>query len=272
MLFRSWFFFVGFIAALAGLLAPRLPALLLWPSMLLALLTPQVAGRALQPQADLLLDELVGVAAVLVAIWLAERHPWQLSSATLLLAAAMLTKREGFLLSACIVAAALAVTVRELRHAWPRLVLVGFIPVLLSLPWRIWFEAHGFATDVPEAGGTGLLQHLDRVWPSLELTVRDLFGYHLWLAVAPLTIAAVGAALLAGRRALPLYVAVMLGLGIAGFTWITWAFPSLPITENAALNPITRAVGSLVVASCGLVPLLLAAAWRGPASESVEAG
>ena len=267
---QFWFLFVGFVAAIVGLLAPRVPTVLLWPSLLLALLTPQITARVLQPQADLLLDELVALGAVLVAIWLNERRAWQLNAATLLLACAMLTKREGFLLSACIVAAALAVTVRDARRVWPHLALVGIVPALLSLPWRIWFEAHGLASDAPEAGGTGLFHHLDRAWPSLELTVRDLFGYHLWLVVAPLTIAAMAAALLAGRRALPLFVGIMLVLGVAGFTWITWAFPSLPITENASVNPITRAVGSLVVVSFGLVPLLLAGAWRSTAGGPEE--
>ena len=267
---QFWFLFLGFLAAIFGLLVPRVSTLLLWPSVLLAVLTPQVTERVLQPQADMLLDELVALGAVLVAIWLTERQAWQLNAAMLFLAAAMLTKREGFLLSACIVAAALAVTVREARRSWPRLALVGVVPALLSLPWRFWFQAHGLGSDAPEAGGTGLFHHLDRAWPSLELTVRDLFGYHLWLVVAPLTIGAVVAALLAGKRMLPLFVGAMLVLGVGGFTWITWAFPSLPITENASVNPITRAVGSLVVASCGLVPLLLAAAWRRPEGEPVE--
>jgi hypothetical protein len=265
---QFWFFFVGFVAAVGGLLVPRVPTLLLWPSLLLALLTPQIAARALQPQGDLLLDEFFALAAVLVAVWLAERRTWQLTAATLLLAGAMLTKREGFLLAACILVAALAATVREARSLWPRLILVGVVAGLFSLPWRIWFEVHGLPSDAPDAGGTGLFSHLDRVWPSLELTIRDLFGYHLWLVVAPLTIAAVAAALLAGRRALPVFVGLVMVFGVAGFTWITWAFPTLPITENAAVNPITRAVGSLVVASCGLVPLLLAAAWRGSESEA----
>jgi len=259
---QFWFLFVGFVAAAAGILATRVPALLLWPSLLLALLTPQITGRALQPQADLLLDELVALATILVALWLGERRDWQLAAASLLFAAAMLTKREAFLLSVCVLVSALAVTVREARRAWPRLVLVGVVAGLLSLPWRIWFMAHGLPSDAPQAGGAGLFDHLDRVWPSLELTVRDMFGYQLWLAVVPLAIAAVVAALLAGKRALPLFAAGVLGLGVAGFTWITWAFPTLPITENAALNPITRAVGSLVLISAGLVPLLLENGWN----------
>lgn len=259
---QFWFLLVGFVGAVAGLLSHRVPPLLLWPPALLALVSPQLIGRALQPQADLLLDELVGLAALVVALWLIERRPWQLTAATILLAGAMLTKREGFLLAACVLAAALAASARDLRRAWPRLALVGVIGFLPSVPWRVWFETRGLPSDAPEAGGLGLFDHLDRVWPSLELTVRALFTYDLWLVVAPLALLAVGAALLAGRYALGIYAGAVLGLGLAGFTWITWSFPSLPITENPALNPIIRSVGALVTIAAALVPLLLGAAWR----------
>jgi hypothetical protein len=227
----------------------------------LALVSPQVIGRVLQPQADLLLDEFVGAAVLLVALWLLDREAWQLVAATILLAGAMLTKREGFLLAACMLAAALAATARDVR-SWPRLALVGVVAFLLSAPWRIWFETHGLPSDAPDAGGTGLFDHLDRAWPSLRLTLRVLFTYDLWLVVAPIALLAVVAAFLAGRAALAVYAGLVVALGVAGFTWITWSFPTLPITENQALNPVIRSVGALVLVSAGLVPLLLAAAWR----------
>lgn len=259
---QFWFLLVGFVAAVAGLLAPRVPSLLLWPFVLLALVSPQLIGRALQPQADLLLDELVAGGALLVALWLLDREAWQLGGATILLAGAMLTKREGFLLAACIVVAALAASVRDARRAWPRLALVGVVAFLASVPWRIWFETRGLPSDAPESGGLGLLDHLDRAWPSLHLTLRVLFTYDFWLVVAPIGILALLAALLAGRVALGVYAALLFLLGVAGFTWITWSFPSLPIAETPALNPIIRSVGALVLISAGLVPLLLGSAWR----------
>src|SRR6185437_3693285 len=99
---QFWFLFAGFAAAVAGVLSRRVPPLLLWPPLLLALVAPQAIGRALQPQADLLLDELVGGAALLLGLWLLDRERWQLAAATILLAGAMVTKREGFLLAACL--------------------------------------------------------------------------------------------------------------------------------------------------------------------------
>jgi len=259
---QFWFLLLGFVAAVVGLLASRVPPLLLWPFVLLALVSPQLIGRALQPQADLLLDELAATGALLVAVWLLDRESWQLAAATIVLAGTMVTKREGFLLAACVIAAALAATLRDARRAWPRLALVAVVAFLPSVPWRIWFETRNLTGDAPEAGGTGLLDHLDRAWPSLELTVRVLFSYDFWLVAAPVTVLAVVAALLAGRIALGVYAGLVFVFGVLGFTWITWSFPSLPITENAALNPIIRSVGALVLLAAGLVPLLAGAAWR----------
>lgn len=259
---QLWFLLAGFAWAVAGLLAPRVPAFLLWPPLLLVLVAPQVRDRALQPQADLLLDELVGVAALLVALWLLERRTWQLVLASVLLSGAMLTKREGFLLTAGVVVAAGLASARDARRAWPRLAAAGVGAFVVSIPWRIWFEAKGLPSDAPEAGGLGLFHHLDRAWPSLRLTVRVLFEYGDWLLVAPLAVLAVAAALLAGRVALGVYGALVLVFGVLGFSWVTWSFPSLPITAEPALNPIVRSVGAIVLAAAALVPLLLGAAWR----------
>ena len=93
------FFLIGFVAAVAGLLAPRVHAALLWPVLLLVLVAPRIVARSLEPQADFLLDYLFALAALLVALWLVERRTWQLCLASLFLAGAMLTKREGQLLA-----------------------------------------------------------------------------------------------------------------------------------------------------------------------------
>ena len=92
--------------------------------------------------------------------------------------------------------------------------------------------------------------------------MRVLFTYDFWLVAASLALLAIAAAFLAGRAALAVYAGLVFVLGVAGFTWITWSFPSIPITENLALNPVIRSAGALVLIAAGLVPLLLGAAWR----------
>ena len=264
-----WFPLLAFVAADAGLLAPRVPALLLSPGLLLVVLTPELVARALAPQADLLLDYFIALAALLIALWLLERQAWQLVVGATFLTAAMLTKREGYLLVACVVAAAVAASWRDRRWAWPRLAVATLAALAPTLFWRVWLTAHDVSGEAPEAGGLGLLDNLDRAWPSFRLALSTLFDEGLWLLVVPLAVVAIALALMSGARRLPAYVGLLGVFMIAGFTWATWSFPSLPITKDGAVNPIARLTGGLVLALAGLLPLLLAAAWRGRAAEEV---
>jgi hypothetical protein len=259
---QFWFLFVGFVGALVGLLAPRVRPVFLWPPLLLALATPRVTGYALQAQADFLLEELLAVAALLVALWLVDQSDWQLVAATILLAAAMLSKREGTLFGACVVLAALVVTWTRRRSAWPRLVAVALAAVAATLPWWILLHVRGLSAETPEAGGLGLFSHLDLAWPSLKLTFSTLFDYHQWLVVVPVAVLAIGGAFAAGARRLPGYAALLFVFGVVALTYTTWAFPSIPITK-APINPIIRLTGWLVLAIPAVIPLVLEDGWRG---------
>ena len=260
---QFWFFLVGFVAAVAGLLSARVPAYLLWPPILLLLVTPHVVGYALQAEADFLLDELLALAALLIGLWLVDRCLWELAGAGVLLAAAMLTKREGYLIAACIVIAALVASARGARAAWPPLLLTAAAAVAITVPWRVLLVVRDLEGGGPEAGGTGLFSHADRAWPSFRLALSTLFDFDIWLVVAPLALIAIAAAIVTKRRLLALYTLTLFALSVAAFTWTTWAFPSLAITKEAALNPISRLTGSLIFAATALVPLLLAVAWSG---------
>ncbi len=262
---QFWFLLAGFVAAVAGLLATRVPPVLLWSFLLLALVSPRVVGRTLEPQADFTLDYLFAIAALLVALWLIERQPWQLASATLFLGATMLTKREGQLLAACVVASALAASWRDWRSAWPRLAVASACAFAMALPWRLWYVSHDLTGEFPESGVTGLLDNLDRAWPSLQSVLSSAFDTGLWTVVLPLVIMAVALAFIAGARVLPVYAALVFGLALAGFTWGIWSFTELevPIEQDEAINPVVRLTASLVVLSAALAPLLLDAAWRG---------
>jgi hypothetical protein len=259
---QFWFLFIGFVAALLGLLAPHVRALFLWPPLLLVLATPRVSGYALQAQADFLVEELLAVAALLLALWLLDRSDWQLVAAGILLAAAMLSKREGTLFGACIVLAALGATWPQRRSAWPRLVAVGLAAFAATLPWWILLHVRGLGAETPEAGAIGLFSHLDLAWPSLKLTFSTLFDYHQWLVVAPVAVLAIAGAFAAGARRLPGYAALLFVFGIAALTYSSWAFPSIPITK-APVNPIIRLTGWLVLVTPAVIPLVLEDGWRG---------
>jgi hypothetical protein len=256
------FLLFGFVAALAGLVGGRAPPLLFWPPVLLVLVTPEVVGHALQPEGDFLLDELFALAVVALALWLLDREPSLLRLSALFLGAAVLTKREGVVLAACVLIAMLVATLREARFAWPRLAVVGLVTAATLVPWRVLLLVRDLPGGGPEAGGLGLLSNLDRGWPSLRLALSTLFDFHIWLIVIPLLVLAIVAAAAVGPRQLVIYASVLSVLCVAAFTWSTWAFPSLPITKVGALNPIGRFTGALVLTAAGLVPLLLAHAWE----------
>jgi hypothetical protein len=269
---QFWCFLAGFVAAVVGLLAPRVPALLLWPFLLLVLVAPRVVARTLEPQADFLLDYFFALAALLVALWLLEQRPWQLVAASLFLSAAVLTKREGQLLAACVLVAALAASWGTKRSAWPRLAAAGACVLVLALPWRIWFTSRELTGDLPGTGVLGLFDYLDRPWPAFRSVLRAVGDYDLWLLVLPLAAVAVVLAFVAGARVLPTYAALVYGLATAGFVWVLWSFTELelPFVQDEGVNPIVRLTGSLVVLSAALVPLLLDAAWRGAERPAVE--
>ena len=177
----------------------------------------------------------------------------------------MLTKREGQLLAACVLVAALAASWGRRRHAWPRLALAGGAALALALPWRVWFTSHDLSGELPRAGLLGLLDYPERAWPAFESVLRVTVDYELWLVVLPLAVVAVVLAFVGGARVLPTYAALVYGLATVGFTWVLWSFTELelPFTQDEGVNPIVRLTGSLVVVSAALVPLLLDAAWRG---------
>ena len=97
----------------------------------------------------------------------------------------------------------------------------------------------------------------------MRLALSTLFDYDLWLVAVPLALVAVAAAFAGGARRLPAYAILVYVFMVAGFTYGTWAFPSLGFSRNPALNPIVRLTGGFILLTLVLVPLLLASAWRG---------
>jgi hypothetical protein len=109
----------------------------------------------------------------------------------------------------------------------------------------------------------GIVNDLNRAWPSFRLSLEALFDYRLWLLCAPFALAGIVLAFLGGGRRLPSYAALVLALLTAGSTWVTWSFTELPISTEEALNPVVRLTEASVLVSVALLPLLLATAWAG---------
>ena len=258
---QYWFYAVGFIAALGGLLATRVRQTILVSALLLILLAPSFVTRMTWTYVDLPLGYLVAIAALLVILWIEERHAWQLAAATVLFAGAMLTKREGMLFAACVLVAAFAASWTVRRAVWLRLAVAGGICLTLALPWRIWFTAQGLPGDGPSAGYLGALSDLGRGWPTVQLVVETLFDPEFWF-LAPLVAAgAIVLAALARAWVIAIYAGAFTGSAILVGVWTIWSETSLPITQDDAENPVVRMTGTSVLVLCALIPLLLGRAW-----------
>lgn len=263
-----WFLALGFTGAVAGLLAPRVRAHILLPVLLLMLVLPGLTGIPVPGGADRPLAFLVATAALLVFLWLDERKDWQLAAAAILLAGAFLTKREGLLLGACVVVAALAASWRDRRWAWPRLIVLAFAAFVLALPWRVWVASEGYRSDGPESGVFGFLDDFDRGLGSLWLAARAMFGYDLWLVLPGVVVAAAVLAFLSGARRGAVFALVFLGVTAVANAWVTWTNPSLALSIDYSLNPATRFMVTPLLVVAALLPLLLERAWAGRSGSS----
>jgi len=265
---QYWFFAVGFVGAIAGLLASRVPQAILFPVLLAVLVAPSLVARMTTTYADIPLGQLAAVAALLMALWLLEEKTWQLAAATLLLAGAMLTKREGTLFVVCILVGAFVASWRDRSRLWRQLAVGGAAAFALALPWRVWFTAQGIPGDGPESGYLGSFRHIDRAWPALKLVITTLFDQGLWPVAPILAVAAIVLAALAGATRMSVFAAVLLASAIVSTSWAIWSNLSLKFTQEDSANPIVRLTGTTVLTLAALTPVLLHAAWSGRKRQS----
>jgi hypothetical protein len=262
---QYWFVVAAAVTAIAGCLYRRVPAWFLWPSLLLVLVVPRFGERLMTPQGDVLVDLLFVLGALLLALWLVDRHGWRLAGAAVLFAAATLTKREGLLFAATAILVALAASWSRRREAWPRLGAVAAVVVAAAIPWRLWYRSRDIAGEAPP--DLGLSAAFDRAVDSFRLSLDVLFDDSRWSIVPVVLGLLVVAALMWGDRRLAIFSGGVVVLLFLGGAWVTYSYPTLPITQNEALNPIVRYTGSIVLFSSVAIPLLLGSIWRGRGSD-----
>jgi hypothetical protein len=263
---QYWFLGVGFVAALLGLLATRVTPLLLLPFVSMVFVMPDIRSRSVDMYGDLPLGFFIATAALLVALWLEERREWQLPAASLLVAAAALTKREGVILAGCVVVAGLVASSDRARKDWPRLLVVLLAAVGATLLWQIWLWAKGLPSNGP-SGGLHFLTDLRRGWDSLHVVMNNLFTFDLWLLSLTIALAAAGLCLLVRAWRLALYLAALIVASVLGCTVILWSDSNLQLTD---VNVVSRLVGTVALTAVAITPLALQRAWDagdGPSRE-----
>ena len=221
---------------------------------------PQLDLRVLNAQADWALDIQFAIAALFAVSWIRSQEAWLLVGLTITLAGVIATKQEGLLLAGCLYAGLALATCQRIRHFWPPLLTAGTIAYLLNLPFRIWWEVEHLPIADPTVSLSRMLSDPHRAWVSFHLVLRLVFAYDMWLAIVPIAIAAAVASLtLSGqsRESALLYLGTFI-VGILGFTYILWDDFTYVLDEQQSSTPFPRVVGSLVLLSTVLAPVLIA--------------
>jgi hypothetical protein len=253
---QYWFLLVGFVLAAWALLRPVARSVVVWSFLGLVTVTPELDRRILSPQADWPLDILFALAALCLTRWVCTREAWLVGAYGALLAGALATKREGQLLAACLVAAALAATWRSAAASWPPILAASALAYVLNVPWRIWWESRGLVPDTPPSSLHELGDTAARAAPSFRIVADRLVAPDLWLLAVPLGAALAIGLLLCRRSALAWLFLGTSGLAFVGLAWALWATPNWPLNTSQQ-TPIPRAAGSLVLLSLVLAPLFV---------------
>lgn len=262
---QYWLLLVGFVVAIAGLLRTLAPQWLVWLFAMTAVVLPQVDHRLLGRLADWPLDFFFCLSALALARWMLKDERWTLAFFGVMLSAMLATKREGQLLAAVLVAGAIAATGWRRRRAWISLVAVSIVAYAVNIPWRLWWTSRQLAPDTPPggilsapagAGGHAAESSFLHLLSCLRFVVGLLFSFGLWHGAVPIALASCLLVVVQANRRTAVFYLVTLCLGVAGWAWVNWV-EKMVLTPSDALNPTDRALGSLVLLSVVMTPLLL---------------
>ena len=255
---QSWFLLVGCLATMAALLRPLVRPWLLWLFVVLAAVLPNLDYRLYLGEADWTVDIFFVLSGLFLVRWVLTGERWLLVCYGVMLAATFASKREGALFVACLVGGALVATART-RRRWLPVLGVTAAAYATSIPWHIWWSSRHLQSDLPANWRENLFSNLDRIRPAYAVVFRLLFTYDFWLVAVPVAVfAAVLGVTFAGRvrETAVLYLATMV-LGVNALMWIVWSEPTVSLDTHNSTTPIPRAVGSFVLLSAALAPLLI---------------
>jgi hypothetical protein len=198
----------------------RVPASVLWPSLLATALAPAVFDQLLTAYADVPLGLVFAVAVAASGRWLITNERWSLAVATLLFAGALLTKNEGSLFVAAAFLGLLLVAYRR----WRALAVAAAVNVLVLVPWKVYVRIYDLHDINYSLADTFDFDHIGGRLGLGPIAFRTLGGEMVdplaWGLLVPLFALLVVAALASGLRALPLYALVWTLVSWLGLSWI----------------------------------------------------
>ena len=255
-----WLLAVGFVWAVAGLLRRVAPPWITWVFLALVVSVPQLDDRLLERTADWPLDLFFGLAACALLVWIVTSETWLLTVFGLMLAATLVTKREGQLLAVCLVLAGVLAAGARSRRTWLGVVGVGMLSYVPAALWRLWWTSRHWPADTPPGGLLhATFANIGYAPQGFHLVAQLLFDYHLWLGVTPLALAAALACLALRDRTPAVFFLAAFLLTFLSWSWENWAYVTegFPITPDPSLNPTNRTVASLVILSLVAGPVLV---------------
>jgi hypothetical protein len=262
---QHWVLAVAFLAAVAGLLAPRVPAILLWPFVAMLGLAPALGKYVLSSLADPQVAFLIALGGVAAALWLLERETAYLVLSALFLTAAALTKTEGFLLAAIVPLALVLAEPREFRRRWRALASLVAGPVLALVAWKVWLGANDQPLDSNLYDVTtilhpvALIERLDRMGYAIPQLLDFLLSPDRWLLVVPVA-AAVAALAVRPQPRLAVFALAWLVIAFVGLATVYW-IASVDVKWYVDTSA-ERVVTSIALFAGALTPLLAAEAAR----------
>jgi hypothetical protein len=184
---QSWLLLVGFAAAYARLVVPRVSRpWLAWGVLITLLIAPSTADQLASAEADIPLAVFFACAGLGAYLFLAEGGRAWLVIVAVLAAGAAATKVEGSLFVAALAVAAVAVA---RRRGLPLALAAAAGLVVAMAPWRLWLAAH----DVPNQATLGRLTdvgflagHAGRVPYSAAYLAARVVDPRAWLLLVPL--------------------------------------------------------------------------------------
>jgi len=254
----------------AGYLVRRTTRPIVWAAVgggvVLLELSQVATGLADTPMACFL-----GLGALAVGLWVDEGRTSDLAIGAVLLAGAAGVKTEGIMGALIVLGVAFVIALlRRRRENVVAVVAAGAAVGLLAIvPWQLWIATHGIpaTTSISQAFGPGyLVDHVDRVWPSVKAIYGVLSGLNLVQLVLPAAIALI----IVRWRSLRPVAAFYLAVGVLYFLALVWAYWTTPLDLNFLIGTSASRihVGVVMLAMAAILHL---GGERVPAEEPAAA-